>query len=180
MSTFKTLKQINILLMLLIPCLTGCTKPKYMSKASETTELILSQYVKNMRKRCPELIPMETGGGVKNGKINLVRVPFKCQEVLQIERARELMLISIEELENTIFSSDEFRSYFDEETLASGCFGNSIIGNSGEDPNHYIKTVILFGSHIVYTTEKSPGAIAPLIDVYEETLEEARAIVNKK
>ena len=147
---------------------TGCMKRRPRSKIDLVSEEICSRFIEIVEKKYPELRPIGTGGGVKDGKITLIQIVFETDELLTLDSARD----QVSYLGNTLFqlvvSNPEMLKWFgDEENLRQAVllflFGAA---PPVEDYLSYVNCVFLGNGTISYNTLDDPHG--PCIPLSEE------------
>ncbi len=147
---------------------TGCMKRRPRSKIDLVSEEICSRFIEIVEKKYPELRPIGTGGGVKDGKITLIQIVFKTDELLTLDSARD----QVSYLGNTLFqlvaSNPEMLEWFGDEEGLRQAILFFLIGAEPpvEDCLSYVKCVFLGNGTISYTTSDDP--YGPCIPLSEE------------
>ena len=153
--------------------------PMVRSKREIRRDRLLNQFAKKMNKE-EGLYTVGFGGGQEDGKISLIEISFKIDQVLTLEEGRKLIVNSINELLDIINNNSKNEQFFKEFPASSEIVWISIFGSPPKNLNsNQIEVVSFRGSSIAYRKEGPNGRYAPYIEVHEETFEEAERALSE-
>ena len=173
------IRNLAILMGIALCCCCGCTKKFSRSEVSLTREEICSKCIQVIKEKCPELRPIGTGGGVRDGKITLLGITFKVETVLHLDSARNYIVRTGEEMLRVINSNEEYRDWFQDNQASPSNFDLTIIGQASDNhSNNYIYWVSICGGQVCYFVENEDFFGATL--THEETFIEAQKRVQEQ
>ena len=171
------MKLFLILALIMFTC--SCSLYHGRSKIDRVSDRILNQFAKKMNKE-EGLYTVGFGGGQEDGKISLIEISFKIDQVLTLEEGRKLIVNSINELLDIINNNPKNEQFFKEFPASSEIVWISIFGSPPKNLNsNQIEVVSFRGSSIAYRKEGPNGRYAPYVEVHEETFEEAERALSE-
>lgn len=145
-----------------------------LSDLDRTSNKLIIDFGKKMR--CLDLEMMGIGGREVGGKVTDLDVSFRAPEVLDLFRARELVIEVVNRFVNEVNSNKDVRKHL----LNYPCTPQDLIvgifsAYEGRQPASIVLVDCRNGS-IVYYAEV--GSLKPLIEVHSESFEEAVSILS--
>ncbi len=161
--------------------LAACSTPDSRSGVSIASERICSDFIQEINRKHPELKPIATGGGEKDGKITLIGVVFKLESVLTVPKAREYIVSLGETMLTIINSNEDYFIWFHEGQARITNFDNDLIGKATEldcRPDQYVFLAGMSSGDIYYSAENKNFYGSTLI--HKESFDEAKRLVNEQ
>jgi len=162
----------SLFLIILFACSTT------MNETDRVSEEVIKKCGEHMKKKGLKIIG--TGGGEKNGKINLVEVSFVINQKLDIQSARVLIVDSANCLLNEINKNSKHEEIFAKFPAPVDIMHISIFGlESSENTPDYVGIVSILQGSIRYKVDNNIPPGCALRTIHKETFEEAQQILSQ-
>ena len=154
-------------------------KSRPRSKLDIVSEEIISSFIEIMKEKCPELRPIGTGGGVRDGKITVIGVVFQDDHPITLLQARSYIVTCGIEMEKIILENPEYLKFFDPDVSPVVTFDHAIIAARSEIyPLCSIVQTSMYQGDIRYRIYEDEDRLPT--NILEEPFEEARLLVKEQ